>query len=268
MLKDITLGQYFPGNTAAHKLDPRTKILLVVLYITALFTAKSFLAYGLMALVLAVCVRVSKVGLRALVKGLKPVLFIIVFTGVLNLFFTPGEGILWAWGPLHITSSGLRNAAFMVLRIMLLIMGTFLLTYTTSPISLTDGLERLLNGLKRFHVPVHELTMIMSIALRFIPTLIEETDKIMSAQKARGADFESGNLMEKAKALVPILVPLFISAFRRADELATAMECRCYHGGEGRTKLHVLKYGRRDYTALALGVLVLAGVIAMRAFGR
>ena len=268
MLKDITLGQYFPGNTPAHKLDPRTKILLVVLYITALFTAKSFLAYGLMALVLAVCVRVSKVGLRALVKGLKPVLFIIVFTGVLNLFFTPGEGILWAWGPLHITSSGLRNAAFMVLRIMLLIMGTFLLTYTTSPISLTDGLERLLNGLKRFHVPVHELTMIMSIALRFIPTLIEETDKIMSAQKARGADFESGNLMEKAKALVPILVPLFISAFRRADELATAMECRCYHGGEGRTKLHVLKYGRRDYTALALGVLVLAGVIAMRAFGR
>ena len=155
----------------------------------------------------------------------------------------------------------------MVLRIMLLIMGTFLMTYTTSPISLTDGLERLLNGLKRFHVPVHELTMIMSIALRFIPTLIEETDKIMSAQKARGADFESGNLMEKAKALVPILVPLFISAFRRADELATAMECRCYHGGEGRTKLHILRYERRDYIALTLGVLILAGVIAMRAVG-
>ena len=155
----------------------------------------------------------------------------------------------------------------MVLRIMLLIMGTFLMTYTTSPISLTDGLERLLNGLKRFHVPVHELTMIMSIALRFIPTLIEETDKIMSAQKARGADFESGNLTEKAKALVPILVPLFISAFRRADELATAMECRCYHGGEGRTKLHILKYERRDYIALTLGVLILAVVIAMRAVG-
>ena len=267
MLKDITLGQYFPGNTAAHKLDPRTKILLVVLYITALFTAKSFLAYGLMALVLAACVRVSRVGLKALVKGLKPVLFIIIFTGILNLFFTPGEGVLWAWGPLQITTSGLRNAAFMVLRIMLLIMGTFLMTYTTSPISLTDGLERLLNGLKRFHVPVHELTMIMSIALRFIPTLIEETDKIMSAQKARGAYFESGNLMEKAKALVPILVPLFISAFRRADELATAMECRCYHGGEGRTKLHVLKYECRDYIALTLGVLILAGVIAMRAVG-
>ena len=267
MLKDITLGQYFPGNTAAHKLDPRTKILLVVLYITALFTAKSFLAYGLMALVLAACVRVSRVGLKALVKGLKPVLFIIIFTGILNLFFTPGEGVLWAWGPLQITTSGLRNAAFMVLRIMLLIMGTFLMTYTTSPISLTDGLERLLNGLKRFRVPVHELTMIMSIALRFIPTLIEETDKIMSAQKARGADFESGNLMEKAKALVPILVPLFISAFRRADELATAMECRCYHGGEGRTKLHVLKYERRDYLALTFGAVILALVIALRAFG-
>lgn len=267
MLKDITLGQYFPGNTVAHKLDPRTKILLVVLYITALFTAKSFLAYGLMALVLAACVRVSRVGLKALVKGLKPVLFIIIFTGILNLFFTPGEGVLWAWGPLQITTSGLRNAAFMVLRIMLLIMGTFLMTYTTSPISLTDGLERLLNGLKRFRVPVHELTMIMSIALRFIPTLIEETDKIMSAQKARGADFESGNLIERAKALVPILVPLFISAFRRADELAVAMECRCYHGGEGRTKLHVLQYQRRDYAALTLGVLILAGVIALRACG-
>ena len=267
MLKDITLGQYFPGNTVAHKLDPRTKILLVVLYITALFTAKSFLAYGLMALVQAACDRVSRVGLKAQVKGLKPVLFIIIFTGILNLFFTPGEGVLWAWGPLQITTSGLRNAAFMVLRIMLLIMGTFLMTYTTSPISLTDGLERLLNGLKRFRVPVHELTMIMSIALRFIPTLIEETDKIMSAQKARGADFERGNLMEQAKALVPILVPLFISAFRRADELATAMECRCYHGGEGRTKLHILKYERRDYIALTLGVLILAGVIAMRAVG-
>ena len=267
MLKDITLGQYFPGNTPAHKLDPRTKILLVVLYITALFTAKSFLAYGLMALVLAVCVRVSKVGLKALVKGLKPVLFIIVFTGILNLFFTPGEGVLWVWGPLHITTSGLRNAAFMVLRIMLLIMGTFLMTYTTSPISLTDGLERLLNGLKRFRAPVHELAMMMSIALRFIPTLIEETDKIMSAQKARGADFESGNLIQKAKALIPILVPLFISAFRRADELATAMECRCYHGGEGRTKLHVLKYEGRDYMALAIGAMILAGVIALGHFG-
>ena len=267
MLKDITLGQYFPGNTVAHKLDPRTKILLVVLYIVALFCAKSLLTYGLMALCLAVCVRISRVGVKQLVRGLKPVLVIIIFTGILNLFFTPGDWYIFEWGFLHVSDTGLRSAVFMVLRIMLLIMGTFLMTYTTSPISLTDGLERLLNGLKKLHVPVHELAMMMSIALRFIPTLIEETDKIMSAQKARGADFESGNLIQKAKALIPILVPLFISAFRRADELATAMECRCYHGGEGRTKLHVLKYQRRDYIALTAGVLVVAAVLVLRHFG-
>ena len=267
MLKDITLGQYFPGNTVAHKLDPRTKILLVVLYIVALFCAKSLLTYGLMALCLAVCVRISRVGVKQLVRGLKPVLVIIIFTGILNLFFTPGDRYIFEWGFLHVSDTGLRSAVFMVLRIMLLIMGTFLMTYTTSPISLTDGLERLLNGLKKLHVPVHELAMMMSIALRFIPTLIEETDKIMSAQKARGADFESGTLIQKAKALIPILVPLFISAFRRADELATAMECRCYHGGEGRTKLHVLKYQRRDYIALTAGVLVVAAVLVLRHFG-
>ena len=267
MLKDITLGQFFPGNTIAHKLDPRTKILLVVLYIIALFTAKGVIAYALLGLCLAACVKISKVGLKQLVRGLKPVLFIIIFTGILNLFFTPGDRYLVEIGFLRISDTGLENAIYMVLRIMLLIMGTFLMTYTTSPISLTDGLERLLNGLKRFHVPVHELSMMMSIALRFIPTLIEETDKIMSAQKARGADFESGNLIDKAKAMIPILVPLFISAFRRADELATAMECRCYHGGEGRTKLHVLKYETRDWVALLLGVLVLAVVIVLRRFG-
>lgn len=264
MLKDITLGQYFPGDTIAHRLDPRTKILLVVLYIVALFCANSLLAYGILALVLAVCVRVSHVGLKSLVRGLKPVVFIIVFTGVLNLFFTPGDHTLVEWGVLRITETGARNALFMVLRIMLLIMGTFLMTYTTSPISLTDGLERLLNWMKKLHVPVHELAMIMSIALRFIPTLIEETDKIMSAQKARGADFESGGIIQKAKALIPILVPLFVSAIRRAEELATAMECRCYHGGEGRTKLHVLQYAGRDYAALALGVVITAGIIALR----
>ena len=267
MLKDITLGQYFPGTTVAHKLDPRTKILLVVLYIVALFCAKGIVGYALMALCLTICVRISKVGSKQLVRGLKPVLFIIIFTGLLNLFFVPGENYLFEWGFLRISLEGLQNAIFMVLRIMLLIMGTFLMTYTTSPISLTDGLERLMNGLKRFHVPVHELAMMMSIALRFIPTLIEETDKIMSAQKARGADFESGNIIQKAKALIPILVPLFISAFRRADELATAMECRCYHGGEGRTKLHVLQYERRDYIALTIGVLVLAAVLVLRYFG-
>ena len=266
MLKDITLGQYFPGNTVAHRLDPRTKILLVVLYIVALFTAKGVAGYALMGLVLAVCVRISKVGVRQLVRGLKPVLFIIIFTAVLNLFFTSSDEYLFQLGFIRVSEAGLRNAIFMVLRIMLLIMGTFLMTYTTSPISLTDGLERLLNWMKKLHVPVHELAMMMSIALRFIPTLIEETDKIMSAQKARGADFESGNLIQKAKAMLPILVPLFISAFRRADELATAMECRCYHGGEGRTKLHVLCYAARDYIALVLGAVVLAAVILLRKF--
>ena len=267
MLKDITLGQYFPGDTVAHRLDARTKILLVTLYIIALFCAKNLLSYALLAAVLAACVRISRVGLRALVRGLKPVLFIIIFTGILNLFFTPGNRYVLEWGFLRVSDTGLRNAVFMVLRIMLLIMGTFLMTYTTSPISLTDGLERLLNWMKKLRVPVHELAMMMSIALRFIPTLIEETDKIMSAQKARGADFESGGLIQKAKAMIPILVPLFISAFRRADELATAMECRCYHGGEGRTKLHVLRYEARDYIALTGGVMILAVVIVLRSVG-
>ena len=267
MLKDITLGQYFPGTTVAHKLDPRTKILLVTLYIVALFCAKGIVTYGILALCLAICVRISKVGLKSLVKGLKPVLFIILFTGILNLFFTPGDYYVFELGFLHVSNVGLRNAVFMVLRIMLLIMGTFLMTYTTSPISLTDGLERLLGGLKKVHVPVHELAMMMSIALRFIPTLIEETDKIMSAQKARGADFETGSLLSRAKALIPILVPLFISSFRRADELAVAMECRCYHGGDGRTRLKQLQYAGRDYVSLIGGAVIMAAVIVLARFG-
>ena len=267
MLKDITLGQYFPGNTVAHRLDPRTKILLVTLYIIALFSAKGLLGYMVMAATLAVCVKISKVGFKSLVRGLKPLVVIIAFTGILNIFFTPAETYLLEWGILRISEKGIQNALFMVVRIMLLVMGTFLMTYTTSPIRLTDGLESLLGPLKRLRVPVHELAMMMAIALRFIPTLIEETDKIMSAQKARGADFDSGNIFQKAKALVPILVPLFISAFRRADELATAMECRCYHGGEGRTKLHVLKYQRRDYVALAGGVVILVLVVVLRRLG-
>ena len=267
MLKDITLGQYFPGDSIAHRLDPRTKILLVTLYIIALFSAKGLAGYLVMAATLAACVRVSHVGLKALVRGLKPLVVIIIFTGVLNICFTPAEHYLLEWGILRISAKGIQTALFMVVRIMLLVMGTFLMTYTTSPIRLTDGLESLLNPLKKVHVPVHELAMMMSIALRFIPTLIEETDKIMSAQKARGADFESGNIFQKAKALVPILVPLFISAFRRADELATAMECRCYHGGEGRTKLHVLKYQRRDYIALVGGAVILVLVVVLRKLG-
>ncbi len=266
MLKDITLGQYFPGNSLAHRLDPRTKLILTVLYIVILFCAKGFVSYGVVALLLLTGVKVSGVAPRALVRGLKPILFIICFTAVLNLFYTPGEALASFW-IFTITKEGLVTAFFMVLRITMLIMGTFLLTYTTSPIALTDGLETLLGPLKRLKVPVHELSMIMSIALRFIPTLIEETDKIMSAQKARGADFESGNLLQRARALVPILVPLFISAFRRADELAVAMECRCYHGGEGRTKLHVLHYQLRDYLVLAAYGAVLAAVLILARFG-
>ena len=266
MLKDITLGQYFPGDTPAHRLDPRTKIVLVVLYIVALFQAKNLLTYALVAVTFVTCARVSKVGARALLKGLKPVVIIVLFTGFLNLFFTPGE-TLFELGFLRLTDAGIYNALRMVVRIMLLIMGTFLLTYTTSPIALTDALERMLNPLKKLHVPVHELAMVMSIALRFIPTLIEETDKIISAQKARGADFETGNLFHRAKALVPILVPLFISAFRRADELATAMECRCYRGGSGRTKLKQLRFQLRDILTFALGAAVLAVVIVLRSYG-
>ena len=266
MLKDITLGQFFPGDTVAHKLDPRTKILLVMLYIIALFCANSVLTYALMALVLAVCVRISRVGIRALVRGLKPVLFILIFTCVLNLLFTPGDHYLVEWGILHISKEGIRNAVFMVLRIMLLIMGTFLMTYTTSPIALTDGLERLLNWMKRFHVPVHEVAMMMSIALRFIPILIEETDKIMKAQMARGADFETGNIIRKAKAMVPLLVPLFISAFRRATDLAMAMEARCYQGGEGRTKMKPLQYSQRDHDAYMIFALYFVVMIASRVY--
>lgn len=266
MLKDITLGQFFPGDTLAHKLDPRTKLLVTVLYVVALFTAKSYIAYGLLILTLIVAVRISRVGAKALFKGLKPVLFIIAFTALLNLFYTPGTELCHFW-IFRITIEGVRAAITMMLRITLLIMGTFLLTYTTSPIRLTDGLESLLGPLKKIKVPVHELAMMMSIALRFIPTLIEETDKIMSAQKARGADFETGSLIQRAKALLPVLVPLFVSAFRRADELAVAMESRCYHGGEGRTSMKQPKMLRRDWAALIIGVVFLAAMIIMKKFG-
>ena len=266
MLKDVTLGQYFPGETAVHKMDPRTKLVLVIVYIVALFLAKGAAGYALVAGCLLAVVWISKIHLKVILKGLKPLMLIIILTAVLNLFYGQGEPLVQFW-IFKITKQGIENAVFMVLRITLLVAGTFMLTYTTSPIALTDGLESLLSPLKKIGAPVHELAMMMCIALRFIPTLIEETDKIMSAQKARGADFESGNILARAKALIPILVPLFISAFRRADELATAMECRCYHGGEGRTKLHALHYAGRDYTAYCLGALMLAGVIVLRHFG-
>ena len=267
MLKDITLGQYFPGNTPVHRLDPRTKLLLVVVDIVALFLCEWFISYGLMALFLVTAIVLSRIRPKALLRGLKPLLIIILFTALLNLFFTDGE-VLVHWWIFRITREGLTNAFFLVLRIMLLVMGTFLLTYTTSPIALTDGLESLLSPLKLLHFPVHELAMMMSIALRFIPTLIEETDKIISAQKARGADFETGNIFRRAKALIPILVPLFVSAFRRADELATAMECRCYHGGEGRTKLKQLHYRAADFVTFGLGAALLGAIITLRCFNR
>ena len=268
MLKDITLGQYFPGNSVVHRLDPRTKLILLVVYIVALFLAVNWVSYAVMAAFLILAVKISTIPPKSIVKGMKPLVMILVFTGVLNLFFTVGEGEplvdFWIF---TIYKDGLIRAIFMVVRILLLISGTFLLTYTTSPISLTDGLESLMNPLKKVGVPVHELSMMMCIALRFIPTLIEETDKIMCAQKARGADFESGSIVDRAKALVPILVPLFISAFRRADELATAMECRCYQGGDGRTKMKLLRYKLWDFEAFGIGVLLIAAVATLKYFG-
>ena len=267
MLKDITLGQFFPGNTIVHRLDARTKLILVIVYIAALFTAVDWFSYALMFAVTAACVALSKIKLGTILKGLKPLIFIIVLTGVLNLFYTTGGKVLVDWWIFTITTEGIKRAFLMIVRIMMLITGTFLLTYTTSPIALTDGLEILLGPLKKIKVPVHEMSMMMSMALRFIPTLIEETDKIMSAQKARGADFETGKLTDRAKALLPLLVPLFVSSFRRADELAVAMESRCYHGGEGRTRMKQLHMHRRDWLALLLGALVLAATIVMNVYG-
>jgi len=267
MLKDITLGQFFPGTSFVHRLDPRTKLLFLIVFIVALFLAVSWISYGVMLAFLILAVAVSRIPLKALVRGMKPLVFILIFTGILNLFFTTGERLLVSFWIIKIYMEGLLRAVFMIARILMLISGTFLLTYTTSPIALTDGLESLLGPLKKLKLPVHELAMMMCIALRFIPTLIEETDKIMSAQKARGADFESGSLMQRVKALVPILVPLFISAFRRADELATAMECRCYQGGNGRTKMKLLRYRLQDIKAFVLAAILLAGMIVLRVYG-
>ncbi len=267
MLKDITLGQYFPGDTVVHRLDPRTKLILTILYIVLLFIAKSYVSYALVFLFLVVSIALSRIRLKAILSGLKPLVILILVTAILNLFYTRGEHLLVRFWRISIYWEGVRTAATMALRIMMLITGTLLLTYTTSPLQLTDGMEKLLGPLKKLHVPVHELSMMMSIALRFIPTLIEETDKIMNAQKARGAEFDTGNLIQKAKAMLPLLVPLFISAFRRADELATAMESRCYHGGEGRTKMKVLKMARRDWAALAIGAVLLVLMILLRRLG-
>ena len=263
MLIDISIGQYFPGKSIVHRVDPRLKLVLVIAMIVTLFLASGPISYALLALYIFSVIKISGIQPGMVVRGLKPVVFIVAFTAILNLFYTPGNE-LWGWGFLHITDQGIRVAILMVLRILLLIIGTSMLTYTTSPIELTDGLEMLLSPFKKIHLPVHELAMMMSIALRFIPTLIEETEKIMNAQKARGAMLDSGSLSDRVKAMVPILIPLFISAFRRADELAMAMECRCYRGGEGRTRLKVLRFGALDWQALVFCTLAFAALWATR----
>ncbi len=262
MLKDITLGQYFPGNSFMHKLDPRMKLLLTVLYVVALFMVSRFLGFAIVGALIGLVIAFSGISLKVVLRGLKPLMFIVVFTAFFNLLYGGGDPIFpqiaWlSW----LRTGGVRNALFMILRIILLILGTSYLTYTTSPVMLTDALERVLRPLKVFHLPVHELAMMMTIALRFIPTLIDETDKIINAQKARGADFETGNIARRAKALIPILIPLLISAFRRAEELADAMECRCYHGGEGRTRYKVYSFSWRDFVALGLMVAVMIAII-------
>ncbi len=261
MLKDITLGQYFPGNSLLHRLDPRFKIIITLLMIMMLFTGDSIWGLAIGAAFTALSVILSKIPLKMFIKSTKPLLPFLLLTALLNLFFVSTGEVYWKWKFLKLTSDGISISIFMVVRIVLLIAGTSLLTYTTSPITLTDAVERLLSPLKKLKFPVHELSMMMSIALRFIPTLIEETDKLMSAQKARGAELDSGSFMKRIKNMISILIPLFISAFRRADELATAMECRCYNGGEGRTRLRQMKSSYVDYIALTVSVIFYASVI-------
>lgn len=263
MFKDITIGQYYPTGSYVHGLDPRTKILVTFALIAGLFIINTFVPYTYIVAFILGVVFISKIPLNFVLKGLKPLRIIIIFTFLINIFAGQGEAI-WGIGPFSVTREGIYKALFMAIRLILLVVGTSLLTLTTSPISLTDGIEQLLNPLRKIGVPAHELAMMMTIALRFIPTLLEETDKIMKAQMARGADFESGNIISRAKGLVPLLVPLFISAFRRADELAMAMEARCYRGGEGRTKMKELKMGGRDTMALTVTVFLLAILVVHR----
>ena len=265
MLRDITIGQHFPGNSLVHRFDPRLKLVLTVAYIVLLFAASNPLGLTLSILFLGVMYKVAKIPVKMIGKSLKPILPIVLFTAVLNLFFVSGEGdpLVHFWF-LTIYAEGVRYAVLMAVRVMALIAGTSLLTYTTSPIVLTDAIEQLLKPLGKLHFPVHELAMMMSIALRFIPTLIEETDKIMNAQKARGAQLDTGKMTDRVKALVPVLIPLFISAFRRADELAMAMECRCYRGGTGRTRLKVLRCEKQDYIDLAVCIACFAVILASR----
>lgn len=262
MIRDITIGQYYPADSILHRLDPRVKLIGTLVFIVSLFLFDTFLGYILAGLFLYGAIKLSKVPFKFIVKGLKAVVILLVFTLIFNVFLTPGEPI-FTLGFIKITKEGLRTAAFMGIRLVFLILGSSLMTFTTTPNQLTDGLENVLGPLKKIHVPVHEVAMMMSIALRFIPILLEETDKIMKAQQARGADFESGKMIQRAKAMIPILVPLFISAFRRASDLAMAMEARCYRGGEGRTKMKPLKYKKADYLTFGVFVIYLGGIILM-----
>ena len=266
MLKDITFGQYFPGESIIHRLDPRMKLVLIIAYIVLLFVADGLFALLIGAAMVVMFYALSKLPWKLVIKCIKPIMPIIIFTAVLNIFFVEGDPI-FEWQFISVSGKGVLTAVLMCIRIICLIAGSSLLTYTTTPIALTDGLERLMKPLQKIKVPVHELSMMMTIALRFIPTLIDETQKIMAAQKARGADMESGNVIEKAKALIPILIPLFVSAFRRADELALAMECRCYHGGEGRTRMKQLKLSGKDLGAAVFVALGFAVIILMNMFG-
>ena len=263
MLRDITLGQYYSSDSLIHKLDPRVKIVAAVLFIIELFLVKTFAGFAVCGVALALVVALSGVPLRFILRGLKPILLILLFTFFLNMFMIPGT-VIWKFGFIQVTLEGLKLATFMSVRLILLIIGSSMLTLTTTPLQLTDGLEMLFAPLRFFKVPTHELAMTMSIALRFIPTLLEETDKIMKAQQARGADFESGNFIRRAKALVPVLLPLFVSAFRIAQDLSFAMEARCYRGGIGRTRMHKMKLGKLDYLAIVLVVGFLAAIIYMR----
>ena len=261
-LKDITIGQYFPGHSFVHRMDPRMKMIVTFVFVIMLFCISHPAGLLVGALFLVVAYGVSGIPYKMILKSLKPVVPIILFTGILNIFFIQGDPLFHFWF-ITVYKQGVSTALFMAARIILLIAGTSLLTYTSSPISLTDAIEQLFGPLKKLHFPVHELAMMMTIALRFIPTLIEETDKIMNAQKARGADMESGGLVQRAKSLIPILIPLFVSAFRRADELALAMECRCYRGGEGRTRMRQLKYTYRDAAALGVMAICFVGVFLL-----
>lgn len=265
MIRDITLGQYYPAKSVIHQLDPRVKLVTTMIYVISLFVAKGAIGYVIATIFLAMIIRMSKVPFGYMTKGLKAIIMLLMITVVFNLFLIDGDIVLWRFGFLRITDKGLKTAVFMAIRLVYLIIGSSVMTLTTTPNDLTDGLEKLLGPLKKIHVPVHEISMMMSIALRFIPILLEETDKIMKAQIARGADFESGNLIQKAKSMVPLLVPLFISAFRRANDLAMAMEARCYHGGDGRTKMKPLHYESRDRMAYAV---VWGYLLLMIVFGR